>query len=189
MTRSHVLLAAVATALLFPLPAAASKVVIGTSSARLCYQAAERRIRPSPDDLQHCEEALAGPALLIGDELVATHVNRGIVRMRRGDLTGAIADYEAARAMDPDEPETYLNHGTALVRSQQAAAALDYFTQALRRNTRRPALAFYGRAVAHETLGNVREAYRDYRRASEIDPSWADPQRELRRFRVGAGGS
>jgi tetratricopeptide (TPR) repeat protein len=189
MTRSHVLLAATATALLFPLPAAASKVVIGTSSARLCYQAAERPLRPSPADLQYCDEALAGQRLLMEEEFVATLVNRGILRMRRGDLNGAIADYEAARAMDPEEPESYLNHGTALVRGRRAAAALDYFNQALRKNTRRPALAYFGRAVAHETLGNVREAYRDYRRASELDPSWADPQRELRRFRVGAGGS
>ena len=51
----------------------------------------------------------------------------------------------------------------------------------------RPAIAWdaeFSDPLSHDVLGNVREAYADYRRASELDPDWADPQTELQRFRV-----
>ena len=54
----------------------------------------------------------------------------------------------------------------------------------VKKNTRRPAIAYYGRAVAHELGGNVKQAYRDYRQASLIEPKWRDPQTELARFTV-----
>ena len=53
---------------------------------------------------------------------------------------------------------------------ENASAALPLFTAALERNTSRPELAHYGRAIANETLGNTRAAYDDYRRASELRP-------------------
>jgi tetratricopeptide (TPR) repeat protein len=86
--------------------------------------------------------------------------------------------------LDPDEPETYLNRGSALIRREDAANAIAMFDQAIQRNTRRPELAYYGRALANELSGNVRAAYRDYRRASELAPRWSEPRIELRRFRV-----
>jgi Flp pilus assembly protein TadD len=61
---------------------------------------------------------------------------------------------------------------------------VNLFTVALERNTTRPAVAHYGRAVAQEELGNVAAAYRDYRRASELAPNWREPRIELTRFRV-----
>ena len=38
--------------------------------------------------------------------------------------------------------------------------------------------------MANEALGNVREAYQDYRAASELAPGWAAPRADLQRFRV-----
>jgi len=38
------------------------------------------------------------------------------------------------------------------------------------RSTRRPAIAYYGRAVANELGGKLKQAYLDYREASRIDP-------------------
>ena len=90
----------------------------------------------------------------------------------------------AAIALDPEQPEAYLNKGAALIRRQNPQEALQLFTVALERNTSRPAIAHYGRAVANEALGNVAAAYRDYRRASELAPDWAEPRTELARFRV-----
>ena len=34
------------------------------------------------------------------------------------------------------------------------------------------------------TLGDVNAAYRDYRRAAELAPDWAEARAELARFRV-----
>ncbi len=58
------------------------------------------------------------------------------------------------------------------------------FDTALEKKTRRPELAYYGRAVANELTGQVRAAYEDYRQASRLDPNWKDPKAELARFSV-----
>ena len=164
-------------------PAAASVTVIGSSDARLCFEAADSPLLPHARDLQRCNEALNAGALSTY-ETVATHVNRGILRLRRGLVDAAITDFDAAMALDPNQPEAYLNKGAALIQRQNPSEAAQLFTVALQHNTQRPAVAHYGRAVANEALGNVREAYADYRAASELAPNWAAPREDLQRFRV-----
>jgi len=164
-------------------PASAGVTVIGSSPARICYEAAERQTLPGLADMQPCNTALLGEALSAHDE-VATHVNRGILHLRRGDIASSLSDFDRAIALDPDQPEAYLNKGAALYKAGQPQAALPLFTVALEKKTERPALAYYGRGVVYEDLGNVRAAYLDYRRASEADPSWTVPRRELTRFTV-----
>ena len=164
-------------------PAAASVVVLGTSDARLCFEAADSPLMPQARDMQRCNDALAVGSLS-NYETVATHVNRGILRLRRGLSDEAIADFDAAMTLDPNQPEAYLNKGAALIRRENPAEAAQLFTMALEHNTQRPALAHYGRAVANEALGNVREAYQDYRMASQLAPHWSAPRDDLQRFRV-----
>lgn len=177
--------AALAAALAQPTSGSSSGsvTVIGSSSARMCYEAAESALTTRNQEISYCDQALA-EGRLIQSDLVATHINRGILRQRRSDYDGAVADFERARAIDPGYPETYLNHGALLLRREQAGPARDMFTAAIERRTRRPALAHYGRGIANETLGDLRAAYNDYRRATELAPDWRDPQVELRRFRV-----
>jgi tetratricopeptide (TPR) repeat protein len=138
---------------------------------------------PAARDIRRCDDALLGEPLS-NYETVATHVNRGILRLRRGMIDPAIADFDRAIALDPAQPEAYLNKGAALLRQENPAEAMNLFTTALERNTTRPALAHYGRAIANETLGNLNAAYRDYTAASQIDPQWREPRLELARFRV-----
>jgi tetratricopeptide (TPR) repeat protein len=175
----------IATALLAAgaAPAGASIMVIGNSDARLCYEAADSPLYPQMRDVRRCDDALLHDALS-RFEVVATHINRGILRLRRNLVDEAIADFDIAMRIDPNQPESYLNKGAALIRRDNPTEAAQLFTVALERNTTRPAVAHYGRAVANEQLGNVREAYQDYRRASELDPNWAAPRADLRRFRV-----
>lgn len=185
MARHHLLLglAAAAGAAALATPAVGGVTVIGAGNARMCYLAAESKLPPRGMDLRRCDEALseerANPTLL-----VATHVNRGILRLRRGDTAGALADFDAATRLNPDEPEAYLNRASALLRKQEVSGAISEFDTAIAKQTRRPALAYFGRAVAHEEAGNIRAAYRDYVRASELAPSWPEPRAELTRFRV-----
>jgi len=181
MALSRYLIAALAAA--SPVPALAGVAVIGSSSARLCFEAADATARPNPRDLIRCDEALVEPGISHHD-YVATWVNRGIVRLRRGLVEESIADFDRAMAIDPNQAEAYLNKGAALIARNDMEGALPLFTVALERRTNRPAIAHFGRAIANETLGNVAAAYHDYRRASELDPDWADPRTELRRFRL-----
>ena len=164
-------------------PAGAAVTVLGSSSAKMCYEAAETMAMPDRGALEYCNAALAGEAA--NDyEIVASHVNRGILRSRLGNATGALQDFDAALALDPNQPEAYLNKGVVLIRQNSADAALPLFTMALEKNTRRPALAYYGRGIAHEELGNLRSAYADYKRATEEDPKWKEPRSDLARFVV-----
>jgi tetratricopeptide (TPR) repeat protein len=165
-------------------PAVAAVTVLGNSSARMCYEAADARAVPSRDSLMRCDEALHEENLSSYD-LVATLVNRGIIKLRMGDTSGAIEDFDGALKRDPNQAEAYLNKGVAVLRRPDGwAQAVSLFDSALAKNTRRPALAYYGRGVANEAGGHIREAYFDYREASRIEPQWHEPQAELTRFTV-----
>src|SRR4051812_46065258 len=165
-------------------PAGAAITVLGSSSARLCFEAADAQVSPSRESIARCNQAL-GEENLSDYDTVATYVNRGILKLRMGDSDLAIADFDMALGRDPNQAEAYLNKGVALLRKPDGwAQAVPLFDAALARNTRRPALAYYGRGVANELGGHVKEAYFDYREASRIEPKWRDPQAELARFTV-----
>jgi len=183
MARRHLLFAASAAACTIAFPASADVVVIGSNNARMCFLAAQSNGQYHRDDLQRCDDAVVEQSGG-GAALVATYVNRGILRMRRGDMPGALADFDVATRLDPNEPEAYLNRGSVLLRNERVSDSIVQFDAALAKNTRRPALAHYGRGVAYEQSGNVRAAYRDYQRAAQLAPNWDEPRRELNRFRV-----
>lgn len=164
-------------------PASAAVTVLGSSSARMCFEAADSPSVPDRDGIEYCNTAISDEALS-QYELVATHVNRGILRSRTGNTNGAIQDFDRALSLDPNQPEAYLNKGVVLIRQDNADAAVPLFTMALEKKTRRPALAYYGRGIAHEDLGDLKSAYADYKRAVETDPKWKQPRTDLARFVV-----
>jgi tetratricopeptide (TPR) repeat protein len=164
--------------------ASAAITVIGNTAARSCYEHAASETLPQRSQLTDCDRALSEEAMTERD-VVATHVNRGILRSRHGDVAGALADFNRASMLDPNEPEAYLNKALTLVlRTRQPSEALPLFNTALEKKTSRPALAYFGRGAAHEDLGNVRMAYADYAQAAATDPKWDAPRVELARFNV-----
>jgi tetratricopeptide (TPR) repeat protein len=184
MTRTFAFLISTTCFALAAAPAAAGVFAVGNSAARSCFEAADSPTTSSRSGLDHCDEALRDGNLSFRDT-VATYVNRGILKFRRGAHEQAIADYDEALRLDPDEPEAYLNKGVAMLRLPgRHADALPLFETALEKGTDRPAIAHFARAVAHELSGNVRAAYRGYREAARLDPRWDDPRTELARFRV-----
>jgi tetratricopeptide (TPR) repeat protein len=168
---------------LFAASAAASVIVLGNSAGRSCYEAA-RDQNGSATALKTCDEALEVGNLTERDR-VATFVNRGIVKIYREDHRAAMVDFDQAIAIDPNEPESYLNKGSAVLRMGASPdQAIPLFDEAISRQTRRPELAFFGRGIAHELSGKVTAAYNDYKRASELAPRWEQPKSELSRFSV-----
>jgi len=167
------------------LPAAAGVLVLGNSAARLCYEAAESD-NATTMAIARCDEALRGDVALTQYEVVATHVNRGILKLRRDDFSEALADFDKAIELDESEPESYVNKGFTLLRMNETdwQAPLAMFDQGLALKTRRPEIAYFGRAIANERAGRVRQAYYDYRQASALAPRWEYPKVELARFRV-----
>ncbi len=164
-------------------PVAAGVMVVGSSHGRPCYEAARDRLS-TEGALTVCDEALRSDFLSRHD-VVATYVNRGIVKLWSNDHQGAIADFDEAIRRNPDQPEAYLNKGSTFLRMKgDSQEAVRLFSESLNRGTDFPALAHYGRAIAHEVGGNLQAAYRDYRRAQQLSPRWEEPRRELARFKV-----
>jgi tetratricopeptide (TPR) repeat protein len=157
--------------------------VVGNTTARVCYESAlNERARAS--DIRLCTEAIEDRQLT-GRDRVASYVNRGILHVMNGNFELAIADYDEAIALDSREPEAYLNKALAMLRQREGMAEIvELLTVAIANGTREPALAYYGRGVAHEMNGDVSAAYYDIRRAADIDPNWEVPARDLVRFRV-----
>lgn len=176
-------------ALLFivlPASAAAAQaitVIHSNDSAVRCYRAAlnedfDRR------NIASCDTALDDPSLTTRNR-VATHVNRGILYVHNGDFDQAIADYDAAIRLDPEEPEAYLNKGLAVLRLRDWARAAALLTQAIDLDTRVPAIAHLSRSYANELSGDIEAAYYDAVRAAELAPEWAAAADNLSRFSVG----
>lgn len=163
-------------------PSGMAVTIIGDSPARACYLAALHQSK-GLDEIATCDVALGRG--LGNQDTVATYVNRGILRALRGDSAGAIADYDAAIAIDQDEAEAWLNKGLTMVRSGASSAqALPMLDAAVAKGTKKPAIALYARALVHEQAGNVRAAYNDLVRARALEPEWEAPARELQRYKV-----
>ena len=177
------------SACLLAAPAAASVIVLGNSAGFGCYRAAVAKAS-SDVAVKNCTDAIES-GMMSFDDTVATYVNRGVVKLHGGRYDDALRDFDRAIAMKPSEPESYLNKGSTLLRMEASpASAIPLFGEALQRNTRRPELAYFGRAIANEASGNLKEAYLDYRRAKEAAPRWDLPAREMARFQIRpAGGS
>jgi tetratricopeptide (TPR) repeat protein len=184
MKRVDFLFTAAAAAIALPAAANAAVTVVGDSAARLCYEAADSRSLSTGAGIARCDEALKLESL--GSyETVATFVNRGILKMRSHQIDEAIADFDRAISDDPNQAEAYLNKGMALLqRDTGHVEAVPLFSAAIEKNTRRPAIAYYGRGVANELSGKIKQAYLDYKQASVLDPRWRDPKAELSRFTV-----
>jgi len=176
-------LAAGISMLVLPVSAAQAGILtIGEGFARSCYEASEAQVA-TPANIEACNRAFTEQALDFHDE-VATHVNRGILYYLSGSLDLANRDYDQALALDPNEPEAWLNKGMAALKLGNSAMAAPMFEKALALKTERPALAYYGRAIVNEDRGNIRQAYADLQRARELEPRWALPQEELQRYVV-----
>jgi tetratricopeptide (TPR) repeat protein len=163
-------------------PAQGARITLGSSLARSCYEAAEA-LKGDRQSLQTCDLALAEEGLGFSD-LTGTHVNRGIVLMLMGNLDMADRDYDRAIALDPNEAEAWLNKGINALKRGNSQLALQFVEKAIALRTRKPAIAFYMRGVAHEETGNVRAAYADLQRARQLDPAWPLPAVELQRYQV-----
>jgi tetratricopeptide (TPR) repeat protein len=174
--------AGLAAALLCAAPAGASTLVIGGGAAKECADAAIGG-RSDNASVTRCTLALETEILGFRDQ-ARTYVNRGVLRMRQRDFAGAVGDFDAASKIDPDLGEAYVNRGAAYVGSSRYGEGLAQIDQGLALGVKDPQKAYFNRAIAHENLGDVTAAYRDFSKAAELDPDWDAPKKELTRFTV-----
>lgn len=157
-------------------------VVHGRGPSQDCYAAAAR------GDSERRALALCDLALnhdfLTREDRAATHINRGVIYLRRGADERALSDFNESAMLNAGVGEAQLMRGIALLQLGRLGEANEALTQAISLNVTQPQRAYYYRGAANEEAGNTHAAYADYRRAADLAPGWREPQTELARFQV-----
>jgi tetratricopeptide (TPR) repeat protein len=133
------------------------------------------------------DRALTACTRALSEDLSSTDrlgvlVNRGVILMRRRESQAALADFDAAIAIDASSAEAHVNRGAALVQMQRPGPAVAALTQALSLGVSEPYKAYYNRGAAREALGDLRGAFEDFSTALEIHPDWGPAEAEVARF-------
>ncbi|MGE0596479.1 MAG: hypothetical protein AB7P07_08935 [Hyphomonadaceae bacterium] len=151
-----------------------------TSNAAACTRFSENGSY-SDDAVQACSRALQRENLNPVN-LVATHINRGNMYLRRQEGEAALADFDAVALLAPRNAEARLNRGVALIMLERFGPAVAAITEALSLGVTDPHKAYYNRGAAREALDDIRGAYEDYSTALEIEPDWGPANAELQRI-------
>ena len=175
--------AAGVASLVIPLSLTHSAVItVGGPLSRICYEAAL-----AGDDrssaIEGCTRALNEEGMMPRDR-AATYVNRGIINMMQGHDADADADFNSALALNRDLPDAWLNKGFLRIRNGDGRDALPLLQEGISRNPDRQALALFARGVAYEQMGEFDSAYKDLKRAHDLEPRWALPKEYLTRYQV-----
>lgn len=173
---------AIAGAALFAAPASAAIYTPGGPLAEGCYKAANSKYT-SRFAVEGCTPALFEEGLAPPDR-AATLVNRAIVYMARGQAKAAEADFDAALAIDARLADAYLNKGFLRIRTGKGRDALPLIQKGLDLGAEQKAVAWFGRGVAHEQMGDYATAYRDFQRAQKLAPDWDMPSSYLASYQV-----
>jgi tetratricopeptide (TPR) repeat protein len=156
--------------------------VLGGGQAQACFMAAKAG-RADNVSLSVCDEALATETLAPKDR-AGTLINRGVLKLTRGDYGAAQSDLDAGIAGIPEVGEGWVNRGAMYIGLKRYREALSDLDKGLSLGLKEPAKAYFNRGVAHEGLDDETSAYQDYEQALVLQPGWELPQRELLRFTV-----
>ena len=176
-----------AFALMFPSFASAQVLIVGSKIGNECYQAALISHRYAPSDERVCTDAIKSDTISRRD-LAATHVNRGIIRMRKAQYEAAIEDYDEAARLRPKLGAIYLNKGAALISAGRVTQAIETLLHSIELKTNDVHAAHYNLGLAYEANGDVPEAYYAFQKALELKPDWELPAQQLERFTVVSNG-
>jgi tetratricopeptide (TPR) repeat protein len=151
----------------------------GSPAAQVCMQRLSAG-DVSDQALEACTYAISesvSPANRLG-----LYINRGVLHLRRQEPELALADFDAAIALNRREAEAHQNRGAALIALGRHGEAIVALTEALGLGVREPQKTYLNRGIAREALRDQRGAYEDFTTALEIEPGWAAANEELARI-------
>jgi tetratricopeptide (TPR) repeat protein len=154
--------------------------IAGDQHAKACQTAAQIGDLHGTG-VDECTQALASP-LLHEHDLAATLTDRGAIRMQHRQFDLAVADFDAALRAEPGVANIYINRGGALIALKRYAEAIADIDRGLALGPDQPEKAWFNRAIADEHLKDLKAAYQDYLKASQLNPTWEAPKGELARF-------
>jgi tetratricopeptide (TPR) repeat protein len=183
--RTFILIAGLMVAPLALAPKAMAQVTVfsGADSQATACSLAARHGNATPETLHVCNLALEHEALF-GRDLAGTYVNRGVLYLRMEAWDRARADFEEALAIYPTMGEALVNRGAVRIHDRHLKEGVADIDLGLTYNPQQPERAYYNRALAKERLDDVKGAYFDFLKASELAPNWTPPQEELKRYTV-----
>ena len=119
--------------------------------------------------LEACTRAIESGALT-QDKLAATLGARGATYLRKGDLDRAIADYDAALRLSPDDADVLLNRAMAHGEKGDYPEAITDFKAVIARNPQ-SVPAYNGRCYTLALMGDAVRALEDCDRALALQPN------------------
>ena len=122
----------------------------------------------------------------IGTSNAQAYTNRGIARYDKGDLDGAIQDFDQAIHLNSNDPVAYFNRGTLRSKKGDLDGAIQDYDQAIRLKPN--AVCYYNRGLARRKKGDLDGAIQDYDQAIRLKPDYTDAfnSRGVARFDKGA---
>jgi tetratricopeptide (TPR) repeat protein len=107
-----------------------------------------------------------------GSKAAADYITQGLAQQAKGDLDGAILDYNQALGLDPKQADAFSNRGFAKQSQGDFEGALADYAQALLINPKIPA-AYYNQGLIEVQKGYLDSAIADYNHALDLDPKMA----------------
>lgn len=130
------------------------------------------------DGVNQCTLAL-GATPLSQQDTAAVYTDRGAIYLQHKQYAQAKADFDAALQLVPTTADAYVNRGAALLGMKQYADAIVDIDRGLELGPDQPEKAYFNRAIADEHLKDLKAAYQDFLRASQLNPGWPAPRAEL----------
>jgi tetratricopeptide (TPR) repeat protein len=153
-------------------------IPIGEKPAARAVAVAARVVRDPDGSVSYTWEsdekqtAKSPPAPAPSDAADGDLVNRGIEKAKNGDLDGAIADFNRAAELNPNDDAPYYNRAQARRLKNDTAGAIADYTKAIELGSTNPA-AYNNRGNARSENNDRDGAIADYTRAIELKPDYA----------------
>jgi len=97
--------------------------------------------------------------------------NQGSLKVQKGDVAGAIANFNQALGLNPNIPQAYLGLGIASSKQGNKQQAISHYDRALQLNPNL-AEAYFGRGQVYYELGDKQKAIGNYGQAIRVNPNY-----------------
>lgn len=114
-------------------------------------------------------ERLLTKAIQSDNTSAAAYSSRGLARALQDKYDQAMADFERAKRLEPDDAVTYNNEATAYIHQRKYEEALPLLDHSLELD-RNYAQAYYNRGFAWRNLGKYEKAIEDFSQALRYNP-------------------
>ena len=151
--------------------ASAQVTVVGGGAAKDCYHSVKHGDPGRIGTIKSCEGALEEYSLGLKDR-AATHVNIGILYMRRKDYDKSEEHYAKALKMGDGIAEVHINLAANFIYTGRYDEAVTSANKAIEIGTTKMPEVLFNRAMAYDHLERYNEAYNDLKKALELRPDW-----------------